>query len=303
MRCSDLNISWRFGISLLLLISLFLFSCTAYHIKTEQPRGVYHRVKSGETLWSIATAYDVDVQDLAEANNIDDPKLLRADGVIFIPDADQIIDDIISSAKVPVKESSRTEQKSPSKKRAPADAKTAVAAKSEKGNLPDAREKEEISTAEGKASIKQDVGQKAEQGRRKAEGEYEKIKYDKERFIWPVKGNVRSKFGIQPNGMYYNGIRISAKEGAPVLAAAGGTVIFSAPHPLKDYGETIIIKHADNYATVYTNLGSRTATVDEQIKRGSRIALMGKHETRGEAYINFEIRYKNKARNPLFFLP
>jgi len=146
---------------------------------------------------------------------------------------------------------------------------------------------------------KQDSGKRIEN---KANGaEADKIKFDKDRFVWPVKGKVRAKFGIQPNGMYYNGIKIAAKESAPVSAAANGIVIFSGP--LKDYGDTIIIKHEDNYATVYTNLNNRFVKVDDTVKKGSRIAILGKSQKKGEGLLSFEIRYKNKARNPVFFLP
>ena len=60
------------------------------------------------------------------------------------------------------------------------------------------------------------------------DGKAEQIQFDKKRFIWPVKGKVVSQFGIQPNRMYYNGIRIAAGEGTAVQAAADGLVIFSA---------------------------------------------------------------------------
>jgi lipoprotein NlpD len=132
-------------------------------------------------------------------------------------------------------------------------------------------------------------------------GERDGIHFDKKRFIGPVKGKVVSQFGIQPNRMSFNGIRIAAGEGTAVQAAAGGSVIFSAL--LKDYGETIIIKHDDYYATVYTHLGIRTVREETQIKKGDRIAFLGKADGSEEPYLHFEIRYKNKARNPLFFLP
>ncbi|MEW6335005.1 MAG: M23 family metallopeptidase, partial [Thermodesulfobacteriota bacterium] len=136
----------------------------------------------------------------------------------------------------------------------------------------------------------------------KAEGEKaDEIQFDKERFIWPVKGKVISRFGIQPNKMNFNGVRIAAAEEAAVQAAAAGIVIFSAP--LKDYGETIIIRHEDNYATVYTHLGTRTVRGDTRVNRGDRIAFLGKAGANDEPYLYFEIRHKNKARNPLFFLP
>ena len=101
--------------------------------------------------------------------------------------------------------------------------------------------------------------------------------------------------------MYFNGIRIAADEGTPVQAAADGVVIFSAP--LKDYGETIIIQHEDHYATVYAHLGIRTVRGEVKVKKGGRIAFIGKAAAKEEAALHFEIRHNNKARNPLFFLP
>jgi lipoprotein NlpD len=104
--------------------------------------------------------------------------------------------------------------------------------------------------------------------------------------------------------MYHNGIRIATQEGTPVQAAADGVVIFSSP--LKDYGETIIIQHAELYATVYAHLGARTVRGEVKVKRGDRIAFIGKpaaNAAKEEAVLHFEIRHNNKARNPLFFLP
>jgi lipoprotein NlpD len=102
--------------------------------------------------------------------------------------------------------------------------------------------------------------------------------------------------------MYYNGITIAAEEDMPVFAAAKGTVIFSGP--LKDYGETIIIKHEDHYATVYTRLGQRKVKLDDRVKQAEMIGYVGKGEEKGGGHrFNFEIRYHNKARNPMFFLP
>lgn len=131
--------------------------------------------------------------------------------------------------------------------------------------------------------------------------EKEKIKPDKNRFIWPVRGAVKSSFGIQPNKTYNNWIKIVSKPGAKVKAAAKGTVIFSSY--LKNYGETIIIRHRDNYATVYTHLKKRYVKIDRDVKKGEPIAMLGEKDETGKVYMNFEIRLKGKARNPMIFLP
>jgi lipoprotein NlpD len=134
-----------------------------------------------------------------------------------------------------------------------------------------------------------------------SEAEQEKIQREKILFLWPVVGKVVSRYGIQPNGMFFNGIKIAAPDGTPVIAVADGIVIFSSS--LKDYGETIILKHDNDYSSVYTQLGQRLVKREDRLKKGDRIATLAKSEIRGEALLNFEIRFKNRARNPLFFLP
>lgn len=326
MRCSNINKSWRLRFALLFLVSLSLCSCMGYHVKSSQPKGVYHRVKSGDTLWNIARAYRVNIQDLAEINNITDPNLIEEGSVVFIPSANYIIDDVMppevkmspaanlskeetDEVKIPPKpkralskDSSKDEQKEPQRTVSSEKESSSIPAKRDVKRVPVVKDHEDASGMSGKGVVKKDAEQKDVRVKQKdGGGELEKIKFDRDRFVWPVKGKVRSKFGIQPNGMYYNWIRISANDGASVHAAAGGIVIFSAS--LKDYGETIIIKHEDNYATVYTHLNNRMVKVDDQVKKGGRIAFLGQSDKRSEAYMHFEVRYKNKSRNPLFFLP
>lgn len=309
----------------LLMVGAILISCSGYSVRDSRPRGVYHRVKSGETLSAIAKAYQIKLQDLAEINNISKPDQIEADSVIFIPDATQVIDDVgiaaqtkvaagekaaappVAAAKeaappvIPRKEPPKKETVSEPAKRpekAPVDV-------TKKERTAPSREKDRDRPAP-KVSAKPEGEGTADPPVKKKESKeiiekQEEIQFDKQRFIWPVKGKVIARFGIQPNRMNFNGIRIAAAEETAVQAAGSGTVIFSAF--LKDYGETIIIKHEDDFATVYTHLGIRTIREDARVKKGDRIAFLGKAGEKEEAYLYFEIRHHNKARNPLFFLP
>lgn len=300
------------------LIGLMILSCSGLPLRDARPRGVYHRVKSGETLSAIARAYRVDLQELAEINNISHSDRIEPDSVIFVPDANQILDDIMiaarpqSSPSAPGagQESAKT-PKVVSKLETPK--KEAAVEPKKRQELPPAdvmvKDRAALSrvaerdTASRRTTGKPETEKTADQPVIPKEngGKAEQIQFDKKRFAWPVKGKVVSRFGIQPNRMYYNGIRIAAGEGTAVQAAADGHVIFSGP--LKDYGETIIIQHEDPYATVYTHLGIRAVRGETRVKKGDRIAFLGKGEDQEEPYLHFEIRYKNKARNPLFFLP
>jgi len=314
----------------LILSGLLILSCSGYPVRGDRPRGVYHRIKSGETLSIIARAYHVDLQELAEINNISNPNRIEADGVIFIPDAHQVVDDVMTAARPKTPPAAASEDRGSAtipksvskpetwnreaaaqleKHRETSPAEVAVRDRPEPSSTSERDsatrrtsvkpEREEIARTSGKPDNKEITDQPVKP--KENDGKTDQIQFDKKRFVWPVRGKVVSRFGIQPNRMYHNGIRIAAGEGTAVQAAADGNVIFSAH--LKDYGETIIIQHEEQYASVYTHLGIRTVRVESRIRKGDRIAFLGKADPQEESYLHFEIRHKNKARNPLFFLP
>jgi lipoprotein NlpD len=87
-----------FGLSMLLVLSGGCASRQAVPSRPPEPvyletgapagtkaRGIYHTVKRGETLYRIAKTYGVDLQNLAEINNITDPAAIKADQKIFVP--------------------------------------------------------------------------------------------------------------------------------------------------------------------------------------------------------------------------
>lgn len=52
------------------------------------PAGTFHEVQPGETLWAIAKAYNLPVEDLVEVNGLEQPDVLSVGQLIFIPDDD-----------------------------------------------------------------------------------------------------------------------------------------------------------------------------------------------------------------------
>lgn len=55
--------------------------------RTVAPRGVYHVVKHGQTLWSIARAYGVDLKTLERANHLTNAHILRIGQKLYMPGA------------------------------------------------------------------------------------------------------------------------------------------------------------------------------------------------------------------------
>jgi lipoprotein NlpD len=69
--------------------AIFALSACVTSTTTE---GVYHTVKKGQTLWRIAKTYGVDMQTIAEYNDIYDKSRIYAGQEIFIPGAEKQLD-------------------------------------------------------------------------------------------------------------------------------------------------------------------------------------------------------------------
>ena len=277
------------------LLFFLISACAGPLIKPEHNKGIYHRVRAGETLWSIAKAYHINLQELAELNNITNAAAIEVGDVIFIPGADQVIGPVPASDK----------RKSPQRKTVQPDIQTSSISK--KIAKPGSGETVSDPATTGETTSTKDtkvkgpeIAIKPQEKNQRQQGQ-EPIELDKTRFTWPVKGVIVSRYGIQPNGSRNNGIKISSRENSPVLAAAAGEVTYA--DTMKYYGYTVILKHDNNYSTVYSSLKDQLVKVGDQVKQGQKIASLAKMNTTGDACLNFEIRQSNKPRNPLFFLP
>jgi len=52
-----------------------------------EPEGVYHKVQAGETIWRIAKAYNVPMQEIIDSNNIPDVAQVEVNQLLMIPTA------------------------------------------------------------------------------------------------------------------------------------------------------------------------------------------------------------------------
>jgi murein DD-endopeptidase MepM/ murein hydrolase activator NlpD len=120
-------------------------------------------------------------------------------------------------------------------------------------------------------------------------------------FAWPVwSGTVTSGFGMR-HGTMHDGIDIAAPIGTPVHAAGSGIVIYVGR--LHGYGNTVIIRHTDNYVTVYAHDAANLVSEGQHVTRGQKIARIGTSGRTTGPNLHFEVRYNNLAYNPLSYLP
>lgn len=119
-------------------------------------------------------------------------------------------------------------------------------------------------------------------------------------FVWPVPGEVTSKFG--PRGKnFHDGIDIAVAEGTAIRSIERGEVIYS--DELRGYGNIIIIRHAGGFASVYSHNRKNLVREGQKVAKGEVIGEVGSTGRVSGPHLHFEIRKDNVARDPLYYLP
>ena len=127
----------------------------------------------------------------------------------------------------------------------------------------------------------------------------------KGRLIWPVAGKVIRGFGKHTHPKYgtvtmNNGLDISAKAGAPIVAVAAGFVEFV--DWIDAFGKCVIVNHGGGYYTLYAHVADTNVSQGQKVARGQAIAEVGDTGSLEGYVCHFEIRQARKALNPAEWL-
>ncbi len=120
-------------------------------------------------------------------------------------------------------------------------------------------------------------------------------------FSWPLKGEILVGFGKR-SGKRHQGVDIEGREGATIVAIYDGIVTYSN-NKLRGYGNMVIIKHNEDYSSVYAHNRINLVREEERVKKGQAIAQVGATGWADVPHVHFEIRERGKAVNPVFYLP
>jgi murein DD-endopeptidase MepM/ murein hydrolase activator NlpD len=114
---------------------------------------------------------------------------------------------------------------------------------------------------------------------------------------WPVRGRVIKAFGTAGA----DGINISVPNGTPVKAAENGVVIY-AGDGLKEFGNTVLVRHESGLVTVYGYASELDVKRGQTVKRGQQIALSGMSGDADSPMLHFEVRKNSAPVNPNTYL-
>jgi murein DD-endopeptidase MepM/ murein hydrolase activator NlpD len=116
-----------------------------------------------------------------------------------------------------------------------------------------------------------------------------------------VRGKILSNYGAKTNGLFNDGINISASRGASVVAAENGVVAY-AGNEVKGMGNLIIMQHDGGWMTVYAHMDSMNVRRGAKGRVGQKIGTVGETGKVDSPQLHFEIRKGTKAYNPSTYL-
>ena len=247
-----------------------------------------YTVRRGDTLFSIALDQGLDYRELAAWNDISDPGVIQAGQTLRLKPPR-------SAATAPVAATRGVEGHPITGDGNPAAASMPAGVKTEPKATRTPYSKQAYadlarSKSEGKGSSSR-VPHATSKETPNSEG-------DVIVWAWPANGKVISTFN---DAAKLKGISIAGKLGQPVTASAGGRVIFSGTG-IRGFGKLIVIKHNDAFLSVYAHNNELLVKEGQSVKKGQRIAEMGKSDT-DQVKLHFEIRRFGKPVDPMTLLP
>lgn len=278
-------------------------------------------VKRGDTLYSIAAANGIDARELAAINSISDPSGLRVGQVLVLSrpqpgsgtsageaSGSVSVNPIATAAPVearplgaagapspvpaPPNPAGASEAGTPGLKTGP----KAVKLPYSEQNLALLRQGESVQPAVRQSPASDQpapASTPAPATAPNASGGGDST------WAWPAAGKIVSTFKDSGG----KGVAISGKLGDPVYASAPGTVVYSG-EGLPSYGKLIIVKHNDEYLSVYAHNSVILVKEKQTVAKGQKIAEIGTSGTGAPSpRLHFEIRRLGKTVDPEQLLP
>jgi lipoprotein NlpD len=228
-------------------------------------RSDYHRVRRGETLYSIAWKNGLDFPQLASWNQIAPPYTIYPGQRLRLRPPPTV----------------RAAKKS-------ADRQNVTGKQAAKRENSDAS-----SNSTNKLASRPSISP------RDADKGAKTLPSRKLQWQWPIKGPIVQGFsGRDPTR---KGLKIDGRIGQPVHAAESGKVVYSGSG-LIGYGQLIIIKHDKDYLSAYGHNRKLLVKEGDEVSRGERIAEVGVAGG-GKSVLHFEIRRKGQPVDPQQLLP
>ena len=264
------------------------------HLLTSSEEIKLHDVEVGESLWTIAMIYDMDVDDLIAANPDKDPskiqigdqiKLIVPKAMLTVATVSEVeyTESLNFESEVEYNENMYTNEKKTKVKGENGLAKIVASEVKHNGVVV---EKEIIKEEIIESPIDELVvkGTK-EVPKTAATGA----------FLMPTRGRISSRYGMR-NGRMHRGLDIAASTGTQIKAADGGKVVYAGYRGA--YGNLVEIDHGNGYKTRYAHCSKILVKPGDKVYKGQHIANIGNTGRSTGPHLHLEILKNGTNQNP-----
>ncbi len=124
-------------------------------------------------------------------------------------------------------------------------------------------------------------------------------------FLVPAASHVSSAYGYRTDPLegdhrLHSGMDFALPAGTPIRAAADGVVSFSGTKG--GYGTTVMIRHDDEYSTLYGHSSRAIVQEGQKVRRGEVVGYVGSTGRSTGPHLHFEVRRSGNAVNPLNYV-
>ncbi|MBI2448087.1 peptidoglycan DD-metalloendopeptidase family protein [Candidatus Microgenomates bacterium] len=124
-------------------------------------------------------------------------------------------------------------------------------------------------------------------------------------FAWPLTSSERfiTQYFTWVTPYYkHTGIDLDFRNGLDILASDRGTVVSIGSGWSGGYGKHIVVDHGNGYQTLYSHLSSIGVQPGQTVEKGQKIGIMGSTGRSTGTHLHFEIRFDGRAVNPLAYI-
>jgi lipoprotein NlpD len=264
-------------------------------VRTES-RAEFHSVQKGDTLAVLGMQYGVDYKDIAAWNQLENINQLKIGQVLRVaPPGDAVATPIMPGAVAPEARvlpggssaaAAQTSNPSDTLKSAPKAIKLPYST--------EAWAMVQNPSLEGLPAVA--IGKPMPQSPEPAATPAPTSPDEVAEWTWPAQGKIKGFFSETNKGL-----DISGTLGQPVMASATGKVIY-AGSSVPRMGKLLVIKHSNNYLSIYAHNDKILVKEGQAVTKGQRIAEMGNTDT-DQVKLHFEIRVQGKPVDPMKYLP
>ena len=258
-----------------------------------------YEVKNGDTLWDIAAAAKLPVDELLRSNPDMNPDALQVGQVINISRTKPLIDvittyeetrqeEILYQVQEKVDDSLFLGERRVVRRGEPGQREVVYEVTAENGVETNKEELKE-------SIITEPVHQVVAKGSRKLLA----FRGGSGRLAYPTVGGIISPFGMRW-GRPHLGVDIAANHGSPVVAAEAGTVLRAGYQG--GYGLRLDINHGGGVVTRYAHLSSTAVKVGQKVERGQFIGRAGSTGNTTGPHLHFEVMVNGAHKNPVLFI-